>query len=89
MLAKGMSILDICKTALDGFEVEVLDENPVNYVCSCSREKLERYFMTMSDDDIRTMTDEKGVAEAVCQFCNKRYTFTRDDLEKLIAEKNA
>ena len=89
MLAKGMSILDICKTALDGFEVEVLDENPVNYVCSCSREKLERYFMTMSDDDIRTMTDEQGVAEAVCQFCNKRYTFTRDDLEKLIAEKNA
>ena len=89
MLAKGMSILDICKTALDGFEVEVLDENPVNYVCSCSREKLERYFMTMSDDDIRTMTDEKGVAEAVCQFCNKRYTFTRDDLEKQIAEKNA
>ena len=89
MHAKGMSILDICKTALDGFEVEVLDENPVNYVCSCSREKLERYFMTMSDDDIRTMTDEKGVAEAVCQFCNKRYTFTRDDLEKLIAEKNA
>ena len=89
MLAKGMSILDICKTALEGFEVEVLDENPVNYVCSCSREKLERYFMTMSDEDIRTMAEEKGVAEAVCQFCNKRYEFTKEDLEKLIAEKNA
>ena len=89
MLAKGMSILDICKTALDGFEVEVLDENPVNYVCSCSREKLERYFMTMSDDDIRSMAAEKGCAEAVCQFCNKRYEFSKDDLEKLIEEKNS
>lgn len=89
MLAKGMSILDICKTALKGFEVEVLDENPVNYVCGCSREKLERYFMTMSDADIRSMADENGEAEAVCQFCNKRYVFTADDLEKLIAEKNA
>lgn len=89
MLAKGMSILDICKTALDGFEVEVLDENPVNYVCGCSREKLERYFITMSDDDIRSMADEKGEAEAVCQFCNKKYVFTKDDLEKLIAEKNS
>ena len=88
MLAKGMSILDICKTALDGFEVEVLDENPVNYVCSCSREKLERYFMTMSDEELRTLPDETGATEAVCQFCNKRYVFTRDDLEKLIAEKN-
>ncbi len=89
MLAKGMSILDICKTALEGFEVEVLDEYPVNYTCGCSREKLERYFMTMSDNDIRSMTDEKGEAEAVCQFCNKKYVFTKDDLEALITEKNS
>ena len=89
MLAKGMSILDICKTALDGFDVEVLDETPVNYVCGCSREKLERYFMTMSDDDIRSMADEKGEAEAVCQFCNKKYVFTKDDLEAIIKEKNS
>lgn len=89
MLAKGMSILDICKTALEGFEVEVLDENPVNYVCTCSKEKLERYFCTMSDDDIRSMADEKGVAVANCHFCNKRYVFTKEELENLIKEKNA
>ena len=89
MLAKGMSILEICQTALQGFEVEVLDEYPVNYVCTCSREKLERYFCTMSDDDIRSMADEKGVAVANCHFCNKKYIFTKADLEKLIAEKNA
>ena len=89
MLAKGMSILEICQTALEGFEVEVLDEYPVNYVCTCSREKLERYFCTMSDDDIRSMADEKGVAVANCHFCNKKYIFTKADLEKLIEEKNA
>lgn len=88
MLAKGMSILDICKTALDGFEVEVLDENVVNYVCTCSREKLEQYFCTMSDEDVRSMADETGTAEAVCQFCGKKYVFTKDDLEKVIVEKN-
>lgn len=89
MLAKGMSILDICKTALEGFEVEVLDEQPVNYVCGCSKEKLERYFMTMSDDDIRSMADEKGMAVANCHFCNKKYVFTKSDLEALIKEKNS
>lgn len=89
MLAKGMSILDICKTALEGFEVEVLDENPVNYVCTCSKEKLERFFCSMSDEDIRSMADEKGLAIANCHFCNKRYIFTKDELENLIKEKNA
>ena len=88
MLAKGMSILEICKTALEGFDVEVLDEMPVNYVCGCSREKLEKYFMTMSDSDLREMINEKGEAEAVCSFCNKKYVFTPDDIEALIAEKN-
>ncbi len=89
MLAKGMSILDICKTALAGFEVEVLDEYPVKYVCTCSREKIERLFCTMSDDDIRAMADEKGMAVANCHFCNKKYVFTKSDLEKIIKEKNA
>lgn len=89
MLAKDMSILDICKTALEGFEVEVLDEYPVNYVCGCSKEKLERYFITMSDEDIRSMADEKGIAVANCHFCNRKFVFTKQDLENLIAEKNA
>ena len=88
MLAKGMSILDICKTALEGFEVEVLDEFPVHYACGCSKEKLERYFCTLSDEDVRSLADESGNATATCHFCNKRYVFTNDDLERIIREKN-
>lgn len=89
MLAKGMSILEICKAALEGFEVEVLDEYPVNYACGCSKKKLERYFCTLSDDDIRSLQDENGEIEAVCHFCNKKYTFDSSDIEALIKEKNA
>lgn len=89
MLAKGMNILGICKTALEGFEVEVLDENPVNYVCTCSREKLESHFCTMSDSDLRSLPDENGRVIANCHFCNKKYIFTKDDIEKLIEEKNS
>lgn len=89
MLAKGMSILEICKAALEGFEVEVLDEYPVNYACGCSKQKLERYFCTLSDDDIRSLQDENGEIEAVCHFCNKKYTFDSSDIEALIKEKNA
>ena len=35
------------------------------------------------------MVNEQGVAVATCHFCNKKYVFTKDDLEKLIAEKNS
>lgn len=88
MLAKGMSIKEICDKALDGFEVEVLDEMPIDYICNCSREKVERAFMLLSDDEIRASAEEKGYAQASCHFCNKVYRFTPEQLEDIIKEKN-
>lgn len=88
MFAKGMSILDICKTALKGFEVEVLDEMPVNYVCSCSRQVIENYFKGLPDDELRACVNESGVAEVKCQFCNKEYSFTKDEIEEIIRERS-
>ena len=85
MFAKGMSILDICKTALQGFEVEVLDEQPVNYVCSCSRERIESYFAGLPESELRACMDENGGAHVKCEFCNKEYNFTNSDLEEIIA----
>lgn len=88
MFAKGMSILDICKTALKGFEVEVLDEEEVNYVCGCSREKIESYFMGLPEGELRECIGENGVAEVNCRFCNKTYTFSENELEKIIEKKS-
>ena len=87
MFAKGMSILDICKTALQGFEVEVLDESPVNYVCGCSRAKIESYFMGLPEDELRACVGDNGIAEVKCQFCNKEYAFTQDDIEKILQKR--
>ena len=89
MLAKGMTIKEICEKALRGFGVEVLDEMPIHYACSCSREKVINAFITLSDDDIRSLADEKGVAEAVCHFCKKKHRFSRMQLEQIIKQKHS
>lgn len=88
MLAKGMDIKQICDAALDGFEVEVLDEMPIDYICRCSREKVVSAYMMLSDEDIRASIGEKGYSEASCHFCDKVYRFNKDDLEKIIEEKH-
>ncbi len=88
MLAKGMSMEEICKTALKGFEVEVLDETPIKYACSCSREKVINAFITLSDEEIRSLANEKGYAEAVCHFCKKKHRFSKLQLEQLIEQKH-
>lgn len=84
MLAKGMDMLSICKTALEGFEVEVLDEFDVAYACNCSKDRVERAVSTLKPEDIVTLADEeKGYMEANCQYCNKQYRFTKAELEEL------
>ena len=40
MMAKGISLVDMCKMALDGFNVEVLEERPVHYYCTCSKQRV-------------------------------------------------
>ena len=87
MLAKGLSALDMCKQALEGFEVEVLDEFEVKYVCGCSKEKIRSLIASMPKEEIRAMIDENHGAEANCRFCNKRYTFTENELEELLKKK--
>ena len=84
MLAKGIEPLEMCKLALDGFEVEVLDEMPVHYYCTCSRAREEHSFATLQDDELRHMINSTGNVEAVCHYCNKKYIFTEQQIEDFI-----
>ncbi len=89
MLAKGMTPLDMCRKLLEGFEVEVLDEMPVKYSCSCSKEALQNVIAGFSAEEIRDLYADMGYAEAKCYFCNRKYIFTKEELEKLIEDKQS
>lgn len=87
MMAKGMAPLDMCRAALDGFELEVLDEMPVHYYCTCSRQRVEQSFASIPDDQLRGMINSTGNVEAVCHYCNKKYLFTAKEIEDFIKER--
>ncbi|WP_322173732.1 Hsp33 family molecular chaperone HslO [Acutalibacter caecimuris] len=91
MLAKGLDLEEICYLALQGFEVEKLDEFPVHYVCNCSKERFTRVLLTLPSEDIATLPlNDCGCAETVCQYCNRKYYFSQDELLVLAkkAQKN-
>lgn len=87
MVAKGMAPLDMCRAALEGFELEVLDEMPVHYYCTCSRQRVEQSFASIPDDQLRGMINSTGNVEAVCHYCNKKYLFTAKEIEDFIKER--
>ena len=81
MLAKGLSPEDMCRTALDSFQVEKLDQFPVHYVCNCSKERFTGILMTLGAQELRKLpVDQDGLAETVCQYCNRKYYFSQEEL---------
>ncbi len=87
MLAKGMSTLDMCKEALRGFEVEVLDEFEVKYVCGCSKDKIATLIESMPKEEIEEMIEVDHGAKANCHFCNKNFEFSEAELKAILAKK--
>lgn len=85
MLAKGMSIEEICAKALEGFDMEILDEFQTAYACNCSKARVERAISTLKPDEILSLANEKGYMEAKCQYCNRSYQLTKQELEDIAA----
>jgi molecular chaperone Hsp33 len=51
----------------------VYDAQAVRFGCSCSADKVRQAMSIYSQKDIATMTTEKGVVTADCQFCSAHY----------------
>ena len=87
MLAAGMTPEKICAQALGGFSYDVLERYRPEYRCPCSRERVERTFAAMTPEQLRALPDAAGKVEATCSFCDRVYTYTRDEMERMAAEK--
>lgn len=83
MITSGLTPLQICEKALEGFEVEVLDSFEAEYKCDCSRDRVENALATLSSPELLSLADENGQAEVCCHFCNKKYHFSKEDLIEL------
>ena len=72
-----------------GMDLKELETIHPAYRCDCSRERLEQVILSLGKDEIQKIIEEDGQAEVVCRFCNKKYQFGREDLQRLLelAEK--
>jgi len=71
LLKEGFSIEDILKTISGDDKVTVLDELKPQFLCDCSRERMEQALNTISPDERKKMMEEDGFIEMKCSFCGK------------------
>ncbi|MBQ7548699.1 MAG: Hsp33 family molecular chaperone HslO [Clostridia bacterium] len=83
MLSDGMTPDDMCKTALESFEIELLDSTHPEYRCNCSREKVEAALISAGAASLKELA-EKDSTEVCCQFCDNKYIFSSGDILKIL-----
>ena len=87
MLTAGMTPEKIAEKTLEGMAPRILDSRTVEYRCGCSRERMAAALRSLDAGELRAMAEEDGQAELCCHFCPNRYTFTKEELLEMIAEK--
>lgn len=82
----GADAVQLLGRVLEGQEPELLERRPVAYKCYCSRERVSRAIISMGKEEMQNLIEEQGGAELTCQFCDKVYRFTKEDLQELLEE---
>jgi molecular chaperone Hsp33 len=81
-LIEKMPIEDVVAQVLTGLDYKQIDASfnvPVTYTCTCSRERALAPLALFPADELQEMI-EQGGSDVTCQFCGRKYAFTRDDL---------
>ncbi len=81
LLDEGMDIEDIVRDVLQGFDVEVIYEEQVEYKCKCSREKIAATLQGLGEKELKEMLEDLPKVDVKCHFCNTEYSFTKGDIE--------
>ncbi len=63
---------------------EVLEFREIGWQCDCNRERLENVILTIGKKDLTEIIEEDGQAELVCQFCESKYAFNKEELTSLL-----
>lgn len=84
LMQLGKTAEDIAMMALEGLEPNVLDDFEVGYKCTCSREKVETALIGTGKKELEDMAKDP-VTTAECHFCDKKYSFTSEEIRRLIS----
>ena len=85
MLAKGMTPEEICRTVLSDLELDILDTAAPVYRCNCSKQRVEAALISTGEPALREMAEDEKT-EVTCHFCNKKYTFSSEEILNLISK---
>ena len=87
MLDQNLTLEEIAKKITGDENVEIIEDNIVpKFKCDCSKEHMQEALMTIGKEELQDIIEKEGKAELVCHFCNKKYQFSKQELENIVKQ---
>ncbi len=84
MLEQGLTPEDILGQVLGDLGVVFMETTEISYKCYCSRERVEAALISLGREELTQIRDEGKSFPVECQFCDKRYEFTPDQIDQML-----
>ena len=84
MLDAGLTPEQMLQKVMEPFELEILETMPVEYRCTCSRERVARTLLTLGVEELEQIVRTQETLHIDCQFCDKIYDFTPENVRELL-----
>ena len=75
---------ELLEYLLGDFGLEIHEKRELRYHCNCSRERVEKALISLGKKEIESLLSDHKSQEVCCDFCNKKYIFSENDLEELL-----
>lgn len=75
---------DIAFEIFKDFDLEITDKIPVNFKCDCSFDRMEQALISLGKKELKEIIEEDETIETVCHFCNTKYLFDDEKIQKLL-----
>lgn len=82
LLELGYTPEKIIEVLARGLEFDIKESMPVKFSCGCSKDKILNMLAALSKYDIDYLTEQPDT-EVHCQYCNKVYHFSSEELKQL------
>lgn len=87
MISEGKTIEEILEFIFDGMDLKILESLEPQYKCDCSRDRVEKALISIGKEDLEEIYNDGKTEEIVCNFCNKKYEFTNENIGELLKNK--
>jgi len=68
-------------------KVRLFDAEPVEFKCTCSRQKIEATLRAMGRVELEDILKTRDSIEVGCEFCSEQYHFDKVDVETLLSQE--